>query len=199
MKSFFMMDENFLLHKRRAMELLDCMKAGRKAWALYVFSSANAIRQYTMRELVELGVSWIWMGLESPRSAYTKLKGADTLTLTARAAAARHQAARARRSSGWSTTRRRTSTARSSTPSRTIPISTSSCSTRRCRARRCTRDDANRGGMLTDVDLADIHGQASSISRTRRSRGRNRRSLLDWAFRRDFERNGPSIFRLSRR
>ncbi len=81
-KSFFMMDENFLLHKRRAMELLELMKAGHKAWSLYVFSSANAISQYTMRELVELGVSWIWMGLESPRSSYTKLKGADTLALT---------------------------------------------------------------------------------------------------------------------
>src|SRR5215831_16626563 len=81
--SFFMMDENFLLHKRRALELLDLMKAGNKAWALYVFSSANAIRQYTMRELVELGVSWIWMGLESPRSQYAKLNGADTLALTA--------------------------------------------------------------------------------------------------------------------
>ena len=35
-----------------------------------------------MRELVELGVSWVWMGLESPRSCYPKLHGADTLKLT---------------------------------------------------------------------------------------------------------------------
>src|SRR5664279_5092752 len=81
-KSFFMMDENFLLHKRRAMQLLEHMKAGNKAWSLYVFSSANAISQYTMRELVELGVSWIWMGLESPHSNYSKLKETDTLKLT---------------------------------------------------------------------------------------------------------------------
>src|SRR5215475_11224960 len=81
-KSFFMMDENFLLHKRRALELLGFMKANRKAWSLYVFSSANAIAQYSIRELVELGVSWIWMGLESPRSQYAKLNGTDTLALT---------------------------------------------------------------------------------------------------------------------
>src|SRR3982751_2949747 len=81
-KSFFMMDENFLLHKRRALELLEFMKQGKKAWSLYVFSSANAISQYTMRELVELGVSWIWMGLESPQSSYIKLAGADTIALT---------------------------------------------------------------------------------------------------------------------
>jgi len=82
-KSFFVMDENFLLHKRRAMELLGFMKAGQKPWSLYVFSSANAINQYTMRELVELGVSWVWMGLESPHSQYTKLQGADTRKLAA--------------------------------------------------------------------------------------------------------------------
>jgi hypothetical protein len=41
------------------MELLDRMKAAGKAWALYVFSSANAISKYSMRELVELGISWI--------------------------------------------------------------------------------------------------------------------------------------------
>ena len=79
--SFFMMDENFLMYKRRAMELLDCMKAAGKAWALYVFSSANAIRTYDIRELVELGVEWIWLGLESSETGYAKLKGTDTLTL----------------------------------------------------------------------------------------------------------------------
>ena len=68
--SFFMMDENFLLYKRRAMELLECMKAAGKAWALYVFSSANAIRKYDIRELVELGVEWIWLGLESSDTSY---------------------------------------------------------------------------------------------------------------------------------
>ena len=81
-RSFFMMDENFLLYRKRAMELLDRMKANGKAWSLYVFSSANAISKYTMRELVELGISWIWMGLESPRSSYAKLQGHDTLALT---------------------------------------------------------------------------------------------------------------------
>jgi hypothetical protein len=82
-KSFFVMDENFLLHKRRAMELLARMKQEGKSWEFSVFSSANAIRKYTMEELVELGVSWIWMGLESEQSTYSKLHGADTMQLTA--------------------------------------------------------------------------------------------------------------------
>src|SRR5215472_13619277 len=43
-QTFFIMDENFLLYKKRALELLDCMKAQGKAWSMFVFSSANAIR-----------------------------------------------------------------------------------------------------------------------------------------------------------
>jgi hypothetical protein len=36
-RAFFMMDENFLLYKRRALELLALMKAHGKVWSLYVF------------------------------------------------------------------------------------------------------------------------------------------------------------------
>ncbi len=79
--SFFMMDENFLLNRPRAMQLLDRMKQAGKSWSLYVFSSANAIRKYSMEELVQLGVSWIWLGLESPKSSYTKLRNTDTQEL----------------------------------------------------------------------------------------------------------------------
>jgi radical SAM superfamily enzyme YgiQ (UPF0313 family) len=81
-RSFFIMDENFLLQRNRTMELLDLMKRNNKSWAFYVFSSANAIRKYTFEELVELGVSWVWLGLESPRSGYSKLNGSDTRELT---------------------------------------------------------------------------------------------------------------------
>ena len=53
--SFFIMDENFLLNRQRAMDLLEHMKRGGKSWEFYVFSSANAIARYTMNELVQLG------------------------------------------------------------------------------------------------------------------------------------------------
>src|SRR5437016_5830098 len=81
-QSFFVMDENFLFHRPRAMRLLERMKEAGKSWELSVFASANAIRKYTMQELVELGVTWLWMGLESPKSNYSKLHGADTRQLT---------------------------------------------------------------------------------------------------------------------
>jgi radical SAM superfamily enzyme YgiQ (UPF0313 family) len=80
-RSFFVMDENFLLHRKRALRLLDLMIEHNKAWSLYVFSSANILRSYTMEQLVGLGISWVWMGLEGRDSKYDKLKGTNTLRL----------------------------------------------------------------------------------------------------------------------
>jgi len=77
-QSFFVMDENFLLQKKRALRLLELMKANNKSWSLYVFSSANVLRSYEISQLVELGISWVWMGLEGKSSKYNKLDGADT-------------------------------------------------------------------------------------------------------------------------
>lgn len=76
--SFFVMDENFLLHKKRALRLLELMEAAGKSWSLYVFSSANVLKSYEIRQLVRLGISWVWMGLEGEDSGYQKLAGADT-------------------------------------------------------------------------------------------------------------------------
>lgn len=78
---FFVMDENFLLDRKRALQLLDLMEKHGKAWYLEVFSSANVLRRYTMEELVALGVNWVWLGLEGKNSRYTKLTGIDTPTL----------------------------------------------------------------------------------------------------------------------
>ncbi|MCP4642235.1 MAG: B12-binding domain-containing radical SAM protein, partial [bacterium] len=76
--SFFVMDENFLLHRKRALRLLELMEKHDKAWALYVFSSANVLRTYTIDQLIRLGVAWVWMGLEGENSQYTKLYDVDT-------------------------------------------------------------------------------------------------------------------------
>ncbi len=79
--SFFVLDENFLLHKKRALRLLELMKQHDKPWVFYVFSSARVIRSYTIEQLVGLGISWVWMGLEGEKSQYDKLSGVDTLAL----------------------------------------------------------------------------------------------------------------------
>lgn len=80
-RSFFVMDENFLLHRKRAMRLLDLMKEHNKSWSFNCFSSANVLAKYSMQQLVELGISWVWMGLEGESSQYAKLKGIDTRPL----------------------------------------------------------------------------------------------------------------------
>lgn len=82
--SFFVLDENFLLHKKRALRLLELMSARRKSWSLYVFSSARVLESYTMEQLIGLGISWVWMGLEGENSDYRKLKGVNTHALVKR-------------------------------------------------------------------------------------------------------------------
>ena len=195
--SFFMMDENFLLHRRRAMELLERMKAAGKPWALYVFSSANAIRQYTMRELVELGVSWVWMGLESPRSSYKKLDGADTLKLTAEL---RKHGIKLLGSTIVGLEHHTPENIRGEiehavahdtdfhqfmlyTPVPGTPLFT---------------EMTEQGRMLKGVDLADIHGQHQFNFEHAAIPRADSKHWLDWAFRHDFERNGPSIYRICR-
>ncbi len=195
-RSFFLMDENFLLHRRRAMELLDRMKAKAKAWALYVFSSANAIGKYTMRELVELGISWIWMGLESPHSSYAKLKGQDTKALSKRlrehgikllgstiVGLEHHTPENIQDEIEYAVSQE--------TDFHQFMLYTPVPGTPLYR-------EMQEKNLLLDVDLADIHGQYKfNFIHSAISREESRR-FLDWAFWRDFERNGPSLFRICR-
>jgi hypothetical protein len=196
-RSFFMMDENFLLHKRRAMQLLALMQSEKKPWSLYVFSSANAINQYTMRELVELGVSWVWMGLESEHSAYDKLKGTDSMKLT-----------RELQSHGIKIL-----------GSTIVGLEHHTPENIEAEIEYAIAHDTDfhqfmlytpvpgtplyfemqeQGRMLENVDFADIHGQDKFNFKHAAISREDSKKFLDWAFRRDFERNGPSIFRICR-
>lgn len=80
-RSFFVMDDNFLLQKQRALRLLQLMQEHEKAWALYVFGSADILKSYTMEQLIGLGISWLWIGLEGKSSEYEKLEGVNTKSL----------------------------------------------------------------------------------------------------------------------
>jgi hypothetical protein len=57
------------------------MRQHDKSWSFNVFSSANVLSKFTMEQLVHLGISWVWMGLEGESSQYAKLKGMDTNAL----------------------------------------------------------------------------------------------------------------------
>jgi hypothetical protein len=82
--SFFVLDENFLLHRRRALRLLELMQVHQKSWMLNVFSSARVLRSYSMKQLVGLGIGWVWMGIEGKDSQYRKLENVDTRKLVKR-------------------------------------------------------------------------------------------------------------------
>ncbi len=81
--SFFVLDENFLLHRKRALRLLEQMRAAGKSWALSVFSSARVLRSYSIEQIVGLGINWVWMGIEGENSRYHKLGDVDTRRLVA--------------------------------------------------------------------------------------------------------------------
>ena len=193
--SFFVMDENFLLHRTRAMRLLDRMKQAGKSWELSVFASANAIRKYTMLELVELGISWVWMGLESPKSSYSKLQGADIGQLT-----------RELREHGIRVQGSTIIGLEHHTPDNIVEEIESAvgCQTDFHQFMLYTpvpgtplyQEMADQGRLLKDVDLADTHGQYKFNFRHGAISREDSKRFLDWAFWRDFERNGPSLYRM---
>src|SRR5579859_6319127 len=195
--SFFVMDENFLLHRERAMRLLDRMKEGKKSWSMSVFASANAIRKYTMQELVELGVSWLWMGLESPRAGYSKLKGADTRELT-----------RQLREHGIRVQGSTIIGLEHHTPANIVAEIEHAVSHDTdfhqfmlytpVPGTPLYQQMAEEGRLLSDVDYADVHGQFKFNFKHAAISREDSKRFLDWAFWRDFEINGPSLYRISR-
>ena len=196
-QSFFIMDENFLLQRRRALELLDLMKAAGKSWSFYVFSSVNALRKYTAEELVDLGVSWVWMGLESPKSGYAKLGDTDTRDLARRL---REHGIKLLGSSiiglehhtPANITEEIDYAVEHETDFHQFMLYTPVPGTP------LYRQMAEEGRLLDDVDLADIHGQYKfNFSHSAISREESK-ILLDDAFARDYERNGPSLYRICR-
>ena len=196
-QSFFVMDENFLLHRERAMRLLERMKEAHKSWTMSVFASANAIRKYTMQELVELGVSWLWMGLESPQASYNKLQGTDTRQLT-----------RELREHGIRVQGSTIIGLEHHTPENIVAEIEHAVSHDTdfhqfmlytpVPGTPLYQQMSEEGRMLRDVDFADVHGQFKfNFKHAAISRDDSKR-FLDWAFWRDFEANGPSLYRISR-
>lgn len=68
-------DEDFLLNKKRAMEFRDCVLKGGKTLSIFAFSSIKAISQYTVEEILEMGIDGFWIGYEGTRSGYGKQEG----------------------------------------------------------------------------------------------------------------------------
>jgi len=193
--SFFVMDENFLLHRTRALRLLELMKQAGKSWELSIFASANAIRKYTMLELVELGVSWVWMGLESPKASYSKLQGEEVGELT-----------RELRKHGIRVQGSTIIGLEHHTPANILGEIESAVAYQTdfhqfmlytpVPGTPLYKEMAEQGRLLTDIDPADIHGQFKFNFRHAAISREDSKKFLDLAFWRDFESNGPSLYRM---
>lgn len=72
---FLILDEDFLLNKKRAMAFRDCVLKGGKTLSIFAFSSIKAISQYTVEEILEMGIDGFWIGYEGTRSNYAKQQG----------------------------------------------------------------------------------------------------------------------------
>jgi len=170
------------------------MSAAGKSWTLHIFSSANAIAKYRHEELVELGIASIWIGLESPRSEYAKLAGADTKRLAAELRehgivllgstilGLEHHTPENLREEIEHAVEHETDLHQFMlyTPVPGTPL----------------YKQMREEGRLLNVDLADIHGQEAFNFYHPAITREQSREFLDWAFLRDFERNGPSLFRI---
>jgi hypothetical protein len=198
-RSFFVMDENFLLHRSRALRLLDLMAEHDKSWTLYIFSSAKVLRSYTPEQLIGLGISWVWMGLEGEDSRYAKVKGVDT-----------HDLVRDLQSHGICVL-----------GSTIIGLEEHTCDNIDAAIEYAVSHDtefhqfmlytpvpgtplhaehAAKGTLLDDSEcpLADAHGQFRFNFRHPFIKNGQETDFLLRAFRRDFSVNGPSVVRMAR-
>jgi radical SAM superfamily enzyme YgiQ (UPF0313 family) len=196
-RSFFVMDDNFLLQKQRALRLLQLMQEHEKAWALYAFGSADILKSYTMEQLIGLGISWLWIGLEGKISQYEKLKGVDTKSLV------RNLRAHGIRVMGSSIIGLEEHTPENIdevidwavsheadfhqfmlyTPTPGTPF---------------YEEMSQKNALLSEseIEWADIHGQWRFNYHHPRIKGGQESEFLLRAFKRDFEVNGPSIVRM---
>ena len=195
--SFFVMDENFLLHRKRALRLLELMEERGKAWSMHVFSSANALKSYTMEQLVGMGVSWVWVGLEGQNSQYGKLQEADTRSLVRELqengirvlgstiiGLEDHTPANIDAVIDWAVSHNTEfHQFMLYTPPQGTPL----------------HQELSERGLLLDeseLDLADVHGQYRFNYRHPHIPAGQETEFLLRAFHRDFEVNGPSVARI---
>jgi len=198
-RSFFTMDENFLLHRKRALRLLELIEQNNKSWSLLVFSSARVLKSYTIEQLVRLGLSWVWLGIEGENSRYQKLKGVDTRSLIQRL-----------QSHGIRVMGSSIIGLENHTPENIDQVIDHAVSHDTdfhqfmlympIPGTPLYEQHLKDGTLLPDSEfpIADIHGQYRFNYRHRHIHNGQEEDFLLNAFRRDFESNGPSLARLTR-
>lgn len=198
-RSFFVLDENFLFHRKRTLRLLELMRQNKKSWALDVFSSARVLQSYTIEQLVGLGIVWVWIGLEGRSSQYQKLDAVNTHTLV-----------RTLQSHGIRVLGSSIIGMENHTPENIDEVIEHAVS-HDTDFHQFMLYTPNPGTPLfeqyqkdgkilpeSEFPLADAHGQYRFNYRHTHIKDRREEEFLIRAFCRDFELNGPSVYRLIR-
>jgi hypothetical protein len=73
--AIIILDEDFLLNRKRAMEFRDCVLQDGKPLSIFAFASIRAISKYKITEILEMGIDGLWIGYEGTRSGYAKQEG----------------------------------------------------------------------------------------------------------------------------
>ncbi len=78
---FGVLDENYLKTPRRASQVLAELEKHEKAYTFAVFSSAETIVKMGVDFLVRMGVTLLWIGVESKWDVFEKTRGIDLASL----------------------------------------------------------------------------------------------------------------------
>lgn len=198
-QSFFVLDENFLLHRKRALRLLELIEEHGKSWSFYVFSSARVLQSYRLEQLVSLGISWVWTGLEGKASQYRKTNGVDTMAMV------RRLQANGIRVLGSTIIGLEEHTPENidevieyavdhATDFHQFMLYTANPGTPLYGELK----RQNRLKPVSEFEFADAHGQYRFNHYHSNIQGNQEEKFLKSAFRRDFTQNGPSLLRLIR-
>jgi len=192
------MDENFLLHKRRAMELLGFHEGWPETLVAVRFLVRHAINQYTMRELVELGVSWVWIGPRIAPLPVLQTAWNGHAQAGRPAPAARHQAAGIHHRGPRAPHPREHSERARARSVAQHRLSTSSCSTRPCRHASVRRDGRAGAHAARHRPWPIFTARTASTSSTRLFRATIPSTGWIGPFAAISRINGPSIYRICR-
>ncbi|MDQ7826534.1 MAG: B12-binding domain-containing radical SAM protein [Candidatus Eremiobacteraeota bacterium] len=78
---FAVIDEDFFIHREKALQYLECVKQNEDDFAMMAFGSVKGLSQFTADEIAMMGVDLLWIGFESEKSDFRKLDGKPIGTL----------------------------------------------------------------------------------------------------------------------
>ena len=194
---FYIMDENFLKDRERALELLGLMEKHQRWFRFYISSSAEAITAFGVDNMMRLGVIFVWIGFESPNTEqmFVKNTGIDAVRLV-----------RELRDRGISVLGSAIMCMEHHTPDNiandieyVVGLKTDFCQFMLYTGMPVTRlyeDHKARGLLNPEVPFEEWHGQNLMNWNHPAFPGNEAKVWLDFAFQRDYEVNGSSIYRM---